>query len=117
MIWSDNTHKVIAAARFNGSGLVVLVNSRINVTGEICLLVRTYTSSKGNNYVIFQGYTHTTHIYYVNIVRFTIYRSQASKCSEPLSESGSANFFFEMENLNRYGAVLAQCNNCVLIAK
>ena len=46
MIWSDNAHKVIAAARFNGSGLVVLVNSKINVTGEVCLaclLVQTYS--------------------------------------------------------------------------
>ena len=42
MIWSDVAHKVIAAARFNGSGLVVLVNSKINVTGEVCLLVCLY---------------------------------------------------------------------------
>ena len=35
MIWSDNAHKVIAAARLNGSGPVVLVNSSINVTGKV----------------------------------------------------------------------------------
>ena len=38
MIWSDNAHKVIAAARLNGSGVVVLVNSSINVIGKVSCL-------------------------------------------------------------------------------
>ena len=39
-MWSDVAHKVIAAARLNGSaGLAVLVNSSINVAGKVCLLV------------------------------------------------------------------------------
>ena len=67
MIWSDNAHKVIAAARFNGSGLVVLVNSKINVTGEVawfaCLFVQTYSNSIRNR-LFFQGYTHT-HTYVI----------------------------------------------------
>ena len=39
MIWSDVAHKVIVAAPLNGSGLVVRVNLKMNVTGEVCLCV------------------------------------------------------------------------------
>ena len=35
MFWSDVSQKVIAAARLDGTGLTVLVNSSINVPGII----------------------------------------------------------------------------------
>ena len=39
MFWSDVSRKVIAAARLDGTGLTVLVNSSINVPGNSHLLV------------------------------------------------------------------------------
>ena len=36
MFWSDVAQKVIAAARLTGTGLTILVNSSINVPGNVC---------------------------------------------------------------------------------
>ena len=37
MFWSDVSHDVIVAARLNGTGLAILVNSSINVPGNTSL--------------------------------------------------------------------------------
>ena len=44
MFWSDVSHKVIAAARLDGTGLTILVNSSINVPGNVCWFVQCYKS-------------------------------------------------------------------------
>ena len=42
MFWSDVSRKIIAAARLDGTGMTVLVNSSINAPGNTCWLVRCY---------------------------------------------------------------------------
>ena len=44
MFWSDVSHDIIAAARMNGTGLTILVNSSINVPGNSSLF-RTYAKT------------------------------------------------------------------------
>ena len=74
MIWSDNAHKVIAAARLNGSGVVVLVNSSINVIGKVTCLCACMNHPNGR---LVMDIHHFSVKYIVYMYKFTICCSPA----------------------------------------